>query len=180
MRVFLALDLPADIESQLVVQQFLMPIPRKIERSQFHITLCFLDEMRDAALETLHDDLRALRITPFDLSLAGFGIFGRAKPNAVWAAVVPSDPLARLAAKLERLGRQAGATIPARKFVPHITLGRFAPLIPDEAARLERAVISGAGFRAGPWGVNEMVLYQSTLQPDGPRYDELARYAFTD
>jgi 2'-5' RNA ligase len=178
MRVFVALELPSDVESQLVVQQFLMPIPRKVERAQFHITVCFLGEMRDEALEALHEDLMRLRVAPFELALAGFGIFGKAKPNSVWAAVVPSDPLARLAAKVERLGRAAGADVPARKFVPHITLGRFPAMGPEDAARLERAVINSAGFRAGPWEVGEMVLYQSTLTPDGPRYDVLMRYPF--
>jgi RNA 2',3'-cyclic 3'-phosphodiesterase len=179
MRVFLALEMPPDVESQLVVQQFLMPIPRKVARDQFHVTICFLNEMRENALEALHDDLQRIKIAPFALSLAGFGLFGKAKPNAVWAAVAPSAPLAHLAAKVERAGRLAGATLPARKFVPHITLGRFPAMPPEEAARLERAVINGAGFRAGPWDVAEMVLYQSTLLPDGPRYDELARYNLT-
>lgn len=176
MRVFVALDVPDDVQSQLVVQQFLMPVPRKVDRTQFHLTLCFMDEMRDDELEALHEGLLALRMAPFELALAGFGIFGKAKPNAVWAAGVPSDPLARLQAKVERVAREAGANMPARRFVPHITLGRFPAMQPEDAARLELAVISGAGFRAGPWMAQDMVLYQSTLTPDGPRYDVLMRY----
>lgn len=176
MRVFVALELPGDVESQLVVQQFLMPIPRKVERAQFHVTLCFMGEMRDEALEALHEGLLRLRMAPFELALAGFGMFGKARPSAVWAAVVPCDSLERLQAKVERAGRVAGAEIPARRFVPHVTLGRFPAMGPEDAARLERAVISGAGFRAGPWDVGEMVLYQSTLMPEGPRYDVLMRY----
>lgn len=180
MRVFVALDLPQDVESQLVVQQFLMPIPRKVDRAQFHLTLCFMGDMQDAALEALHEALLTLRMAPFDVALAGFGLFGKAKPHAVWAAVVPSDPLARLQAKIERMAREAGADIPARRFVPHVTLGRFPAMRPEDAARLELAVINGAGFRAGPWNVAEFVLYQSTLTPDGPRYDALMRYGLTD
>ena len=176
MRVFVALELPRDVESQLVVQQFLMPIPRKVERAQFHVTLCFMGEMRDEALEALHEGLLRLRMAPFELALAGFGMFGKARPSAVWAAVVPCEALGRLQAKVERAGRVAGAEIPARRFVPHVTLGRFPAMGPEDAARLERAVISGAGFRAGPWEVGEMVLYQSTLMPEGPRYDVLMRY----
>lgn len=177
MRVFVAINVPEAVESQLAVQQFLMPIPRKVERGQFHITLCFMGDMRDAELEALHEGLLRLRMPPFDVALAGFGMFGKAKPNAVWAAVVPSEPLARLQAKVERVAREAGAVVPARRFVPHVTLGRFAPMMAEEAARLELAVVRGAGFRAGPWEAGEMVLFQSTLLPEGPRYDELARYA---
>lgn len=180
MRVFVALNVPEDVESQLAVQQFLLPIPRKVGRDQFHITLAFMGEMRDEELEALHEGLLRLRMGRFDLSLAGFGMFGKTKPHSVWAAVAPSEPLDRLAAKVERLGRVAGAKIPARKFVPHVTLGRFAAMGFEEAAPLERAVIAGAGFRAGPWEVEEMVLYQSTLGPDGPRYDVLTRYPLGD
>lgn len=77
MRVFVALDVPSDVESQLVVQQFLMPIPRKVDRSQFHLTLCFMDEMRDAELEALHEGLMALRMAPFEVALAGSGFLAR-------------------------------------------------------------------------------------------------------
>jgi 2'-5' RNA ligase len=178
MRVFVALEMPSDVESQLAVQQFLMPIPRKVERSQFHITLCYFGEMRDEALEALHERLMTFRVAPFEVALAGFGLFGKAKPNAVWAGVVPSEPLAHLQAKVEHAGRAAGADVPVRRFVPHITLGRFAAMKGEDAARLELAVVNGAGFRAGPWSVAEMVLYQSTLLPEGPRYDELMRYPF--
>lgn len=179
MRVFVALDVPSDVESQLVVQQFLLPVPRKVDRAQFHLTLCFMDDMRDPELEALHEALLTLRMARFDVALAGFGMFGKAKPHTVWAAVVPSEPLARLQAKVERMARGAGADIPARRFVPHITLGRFPAMQGDDAARLELAVINGAGFRAGPWEAAEIVLYQSTLMPEGPRYDELMRYGLT-
>lgn len=176
MRVFVALDLPPEVESQLVVQQFLMPIPRKVERSQFHLTLAFMGEMREPDLEALHEALMRIKMPAFELSLTGFGIFGKAKPNSVWASVVPSAPLERLQAKVERAARLSGADIPVRRFVPHITLGRFPAMRPEDAARLELAVINGAGFRAGPWEVRDMVLYQSTLSSEGPRYDALARY----
>ncbi len=176
MRVFVALDLPGDVESQLAVQQFLLPIPRKVTRDQFHLTLAFLGEVRDDTLEAVHEGLLALRMPVFDLSLSGFGIFGKAKPVSVHAEVAPCPALERLQAKVERVARVAGVDVPARRFLPHVTLGRFPALQPEEAMRLERAVINGAGFRAGPWEVDEMVLYQSTLTPDGPRYDALAQY----
>ncbi|WP_050526149.1 RNA 2',3'-cyclic phosphodiesterase [Pseudorhodobacter aquimaris] len=179
MRVFVALNVPEDVKSQLAVQQFMLPIPRKTARDQFHITLAFMGDLHDQALEALDEGLTDLRMDAFDLSLAGFGLFGKARPNSVWAAVAPSEPLARLQAKVARAGRLAGAEIPARKFTPHITLGRFAPMGIEEAAPLERAVIAGAGFRAGPWAVDEMILFRSTLTADGPRYDVLAQYPLT-
>ncbi|MDN5786456.1 RNA 2',3'-cyclic phosphodiesterase [Pseudorhodobacter sp.] len=176
MRVFVALDVPHEVRSQLAVQQFLLPIPRKVDPAQFHLTLGFLGEQSDAVLEAVHEELLALRSAGFTLSLSGFGIFGKGKPHSVWAAVDPSEPLTHLQSKVERCARIAGVTLPACRFVPHVTLGRFAALNPEAATRLERAVVNGAGFRAGPWQASELVLYQSTLTPDGPRYDEAFRY----
>lgn len=177
MRVFLGLDLPSEVINALAVQQFLLPIPRRVDPDLFHLTLVFLGEMERCSLEALDDNLQRLRTPDFEVALAGLGLFGKDRPRAVWAGVVPSAPLAHLQGKLERMARQAGAEVPARRFAPHVTLGRFPAMMGPEAARLEHAVIEAAGFRAGPWRAGEVVLYQSHLGPKGARYEHLAHYA---
>ena len=72
--------------------------------------------------------------------------------------------------------RQAGVKTEARRFVPHITLGRFRPPGAEETMRLERAVVEQAGFRAGPLPVRDIVLFESTRLRDAARYEVLARY----
>lgn len=178
LRTFLAIPLPDPIRSALTVQQFLLPMPRRVEPAGFHLTLVFLGEQPDRVLEAAHEGFEALRMPAFDLELRGLGLFGGARPRAAYAALAPSDPLARLQAKAERVAHVAGASPESRRFVPHVTLGRFAPPPPDEALRLERAVVAGAGFRAGPFAVNRMVLYRSVPGPQGPQYDALADYPF--
>jgi 2'-5' RNA ligase len=177
-RAFLGLDLPDDIRSALAVQQFLLPLPRKVDPAQFHLTLVFLGEVPEPDLEAAHDAFIALKPAPFSLSLQGLGLFGGARPKMAWAGVAPSDPLIRLQAKAEQAARQVGLSPENRKFTPHITLGRFPP--PDFArtASLERA-IAETPFSAGPWQVQHMVLWQSHLGSKGARYDELARYPFS-
>jgi 2'-5' RNA ligase len=77
---------------------------------------------------------------------------------------------------VEAAARQAGVQTDARRFVPHITLGRFRPPGAEVAMRLERAVVDQGGFRAGPVPVREIVLFESIRLHDAARYSALAHY----
>lgn len=175
-RAFLALPLPEPVRSALRVQQFLLPLPRKLDPDSFHLTLVFLGEQPEPVLEAAHDAFAATKVPPFDLSLHGLGLFGGPKPRAAWAGTAPSDPLARLQVKLDRAARSAGIATEPRRFTPHVTLGRFPPPPPDETFRLERAIAAGATFATPPWQVDHFILYQSHQTKQGSAYTELARY----
>ncbi len=175
-RAFLGIDLPQSVRGALQVQQFLMPLPRKVEPENLHLTLVFLGEVPEPVLEAAHEGFEALREPSFTLELQGLGLFGKAKPHTAWAGVAPSAPLTRLQAKVETIARRAGCPIDARKFTPHVTLGRFPTPDPADLARLERAVALGAGFRTEPWDVTELALWRSHLTARGPQYEVLVRY----
>lgn len=175
-RAFVALDLPDEVRAALSVQQFLMPLPRKLDPASLHLTLAFLGDVSGEKLEASHERFAALQVPGFTVRLHGFGLFGGERPRAFWAGTEPSEPLAHLQAKVAQAARQAGCEVEARRFVPHVTLGRFPPPNRTQTMRLERAVVEGAGFAAGPWKVTDFWLLQSHLGPKGPRYDELARY----
>jgi 2'-5' RNA ligase len=175
-RAFLGIDLPLAVRGALQVQQFLLPLPRKVEPENLHLTLVFLGNCPEPALEAAHEGFEALRETGFPLSLQGLGLFGKAKPHTAWAGVAASDPLFHLQAKVETIARRAGCPVDARKFVPHVTLGRFPPPNQHDTARLERAVAMGTGFRSDPWEVSDLALWRSHLAARGPQYQVLARY----
>lgn len=178
-RAFVAIDLPDAVRSSLAVLQFLLPIPRKVEPEHFHLTLTFLGEVQDPALEAAHEAFQAIRAPGFDLGLSGVDLFGGAKPRVVWAGVDRSEPLMRLQAKVDHAARAAGIAVEGGRYVPHVTLGRIPAITAEETMRLERAVVAQTGFRAGPFAVRDFVLYESRPSPKGPRYDELARYPLT-
>lgn len=178
-RAFLGIALPDDIRSQLAVQQFLLPLPRKVTPEEFHLTLVFLGEVRPQVLEEAHDGFLTLRAPPLSLALQGIGHFGGERPRAVWAGVRPNDALDRLQARAERLARLAGCPVEHRKFVPHVTLGRFHPPPLAEALRLERAIVEHSGFVTRSWPVGELVLWESHLAVTAARYTVLARYPLT-
>jgi RNA 2',3'-cyclic 3'-phosphodiesterase len=176
-RAFLGLDPPEPVRAALTVQQFLLPLPRKSPPENLHLTLAFMGEVEEPLLEAAHEALQTLRPAPFELTLQGFGLFGGARPHTVWAGVTPSSPLNQLQARVEATLRRTGLSLEHRNFTPHITLGRFPALGFEAAARLERAIAT-TPFTAGPWEVQDMVLWQSHLTHSGPHYTELARYPF--
>jgi len=174
-RAFLAVPLPDDIRSALSVQQFLLPLPDSTDPEQFHLTLVFLGDCPDDVLEAAHDGFATLRSPGLTLTLQGFGLFGGMRPHTAWAGVQPSPALTHLQARAHRRAIEAGCALPRRRFVPHVTLGRFAPPPAPEAQRLERA-IALTPFSSRPFAVTDLHLIESTLSPKGARYDLLARY----
>ena len=175
-RAFLGIELPPTVCGALQVQQFLLPMPRKVDPESLHLTLVFLGDCPEPALETAHEGFQSLRERAFQLSLLGLGLFGKNKPRAAWAGVSPSPDLLHLQAKVETIARRAGCPIEARKYLPHITLGRFPPPPPPDAMRLERAIAMGQGFRTDPWEVTDLTLWRSHLTGKAPHYEVLARY----
>ncbi|MDP3194851.1 RNA 2',3'-cyclic phosphodiesterase [Tabrizicola sp.] len=175
-RAFLGIDLPLAVRGALQIQQFLLPMPRKVAPEDLHLTLIFLGDCPEIALDAAHEGFETLREPRFSLALQGLGLFGKDKPRVAWAGVAPSPELMHLQAKVETIARRAGCPIDARKFVPHVTLGRFQPPPPPDAMRLERAVAMGQGFRGDPWEVTELTLWRSHLTGKAPHYEMLARY----
>lgn len=175
MRLFAAIPLPEDLRDALARLQLMLPLPRRIPPENMHLTLSFLGEVPGDAAVDVDAALVALRAAPFDLTLKGVGLFGGARPRVAYAAVTPDPALMQLHARVDTAVRAAGLAPDARRYVPHITLGRFPPGAAD-APRLEQAVADLAAFRAGPVPVEAFCLFESHLGPKGPHYDELARY----
>ncbi|WP_417628746.1 RNA 2',3'-cyclic phosphodiesterase [Pararhodobacter aggregans] len=174
-RAFLALPLPEPILDRLTIAQHRLPLPRPLEPETFHITLVFLDRQPEPVLEDFHHALEAMaRYAPL-LRLDGLGSFGGNDPDAVFARIAGDARLSALHMRTARAAREVGIEVPGRKYVPHVTLGRFrkGEAQPEALARAMQAV---EPLTSNLWLAEEMVLYRSTLRPEGPVYDPLARY----
>ena len=177
MRCFLALPIPPDICRPLLQVQAMLDLPDDLTtlmpEESLHLTLAFLDEIDSYQMQAVHEAMEALRLPSLMLTLSGLDVFGGAKPHAVWAGVSDSPSLMAMQAKIETAARRAGVAIPARRFVPHVTLARLRRPNPDQARQIERSVVANIGFRAGPWPVDQFALYQSY---PGSQYQILAEY----
>lgn len=174
-RAFLALPVPEAIGHRLSLVQHKLPLPRPVAAENFHITLAFLDAQPGSVLEDLHLTLDGLRLPVPRLALQGLGTFGGAVPDNVHALIAADEGLSRLQAKVAQAVRRVGIALPARRFVPHVTLGRG----PHEAEALARAITAAGPVTSEVWSAPEMALYRSSLLKSGPVYDVLATYALT-
>ncbi len=178
MRVFLGLDVPMAIRSQLVLQQALMPVKRRQPPENFHITLVYLGESLPDQLDDLDTALSRLDVAPFWVQIAGLGLFGKAQAHNLHAKVTPTPDLIALREKLLRVARAAGFSPEARRFVPHVTLAYLAPgqfSQPD----LELAIVRDTSFRTEPFEVSDVVLYRAHQHRKGAQYDALERYSLS-
>ena len=175
-RAFVAITLPEAVRARLALLQHFLPLPRRVAPENMHITLVFLGEQPEDRLEELHHACAAIRAEPFALTLRGVGVFGGDKPRNVWVGVAPSPPLEHLQRKVETAARGAGIDVAARRFTPHVTLGRMRPHEAD-LVRLEHAIAACNDFRAEPFDVTEFALMRSHLGRKGAEYAALASYS---
>jgi 2'-5' RNA ligase len=148
---------------------------------QFHLTLAFLAEVPDRALDDLQDRLEraAARRTASTTSIAGGGAFpdvGRAR--VLWAGLdleqAPRVELSRLATGARAAASKAGVAVDGARFRPHVTVARLKR--PQEATAWVRLLDA---YRGPEWSVDEVRLVASYLGEgprNRPRHEEIASF----
>ena len=179
MRAFVAIDLPEEASGALERLQAALPVGRPVPPENFHLTLAFLGEQPEEALEELNLELEAIKQPPFELRFDGLGAFGGDRPRVLFADVAPNPALSGLRARIVKAVRRAGMAPPKKAFHPHVILARFGDrAAPDVTARLRRFVAETSASPAPGFPVAAFCLYASTLHPTGARHELLARYEF--
>jgi 2'-5' RNA ligase len=175
-RLFLALRPPEPIRDMLID---LMDGPEPLRwqsDEQLHCTLRFIGEVERPVAEDLAAALGQFRFEPFELRLSGVGRFARRRGGALWTGLVPHEPLAALANRLDRLCQHVGLPPERRAYHPHITLARWSGPEP----RLDPWLQQHAGLTSNAWSVNRFTLLESSLSRHGAHYAELAVFPDPD
>ncbi|GHG89163.1 RNA 2',3'-cyclic phosphodiesterase [Pseudodonghicola xiamenensis] len=178
MRAFLAIALSDAAIAALSRLQAGLPLGRPVAPENLHLTLAFLGDQPEEALEALHEELERLAVKPFTLHFTGLGRFGAAKPRLIFADVAPDPALLKLREDILRALRRAGLSAPKERFHPHVTLARLGG---NAGSGREAEVLQGFFERFGDTLLPEVPvtcfgLYRSVLHPKGARYDRLADY----
>lgn len=174
LRLFWAIDLPAEVKGLLAFLQargrMLAPQASWPDTRNLHLTLAFLGEVPKSQVKklleagreavSLHQRFR-LRTT----ELGGFPNSHTAR--VLWLGVEPEAATATLALELRRAMASLGQPTDEKPFKPHLTLARFKT--PMQVSLFER-VPSSIELE-----VNEVLLYQSQLQPKGSLYTCLGK-----
>ncbi len=182
MRLFLAVQLPAQVQERLGRVQDRLRDARAdvswVKPANLHITLKFLGEIEPKRLERLQPVLAetASRAAPFVVAIGGVGTFGGRVPRVVWAGIGNgAEPLGSLARAIEGGLARVGFPKEKRAFSAHLTLGRVrsATNLPHLTAVLRET----AAEHFGEAPVDRFALMQSELHPSGSIYAVLREFS---
>jgi 2'-5' RNA ligase len=182
-RVFLAVELPAALRERLAAaaEPLLAGVQgaRQVVEENLHVTLRFLGEVEDTALQALLGPLAAAagRVPAGTAQAEGWGAFpSPGKPRVVWCGIT------RGRERLEALEREVSAAIAphgfppeGRAYHPHITVARVRPGR-GRGRRARDAELAGrleAARSFGDFGVSRLTVFRSHLSPSGARYEGL-------
>jgi RNA 2',3'-cyclic 3'-phosphodiesterase len=178
MRVFLAIELPEPLVSELKTLQAQLPVGRKVPEENLHLTLAFLGDQPQELLEDLHFHLQRLDAPAFELTLDGLDCFGGRNPRGLVVMATKNRALEQLHLQVHSALHATGLQPGRNRFRPHVTLARFGRNMSEaDMHRLQGFLTGWLDYRVGPVVVHSFSLFQSTLGPGGAVHDILGQYS---
>ncbi|MCP4685628.1 MAG: RNA 2',3'-cyclic phosphodiesterase [bacterium] len=178
LRLFIALPLPSEVERKLgQVIEALQPHGAGVKWAKpgnIHLTVKFLGDADESLVPMISEGLDRV-VSRFGVikavidQLGGFPNLKR--PRVIWAgSSLGVSGAAKIAKQVDLAARQLGFAKEKRPFKAHLTLGRVRQgrSADDLAAHLD-------GYTMEPitMSLDRLVLFKSTLTPEGPIYDRL-------
>lgn len=140
-----------------------------------HVTLQFLGQASEEQLACVTARLREIRSRRVPVRIEGLGIFNRA--GIFHAGVRLTPELLALQQRVLAATRPCGFAPELRPYHPHITLARSKGRNGGKAlAALERAMEQSRPALAAEFLAGEFQLFESFPEPEGSRYEVLARF----
>ncbi len=153
-----------------------VPGARWQDDDQLHITLRFVGKVERFVAEDIALALSNVHSPPLELAIAGVSRFEqRGRTTALWAGVVPQDPLVQLHRKIDAALVRIGLSPEGRAYQPHITLARMNAA----SAAAERFVVDHAALTSPCFTLGHFLLFESRLGTDRASYSTIARYPLT-
>jgi RNA 2',3'-cyclic 3'-phosphodiesterase len=179
MRLFTAIDLPADVLANLESLIARLKPAARISWSpvaNLHLTTKFIGEWPEERLEELAAALRSLPARPtIPIAIEKLGFFPNPHaPRVFWAGVHAGDALAQLARETEDALATLGIAKEQRPYSPHLTLARIKT--PGKQPALLQAVAGLPSLDFGRFTADRFFLYRSRTAPSGSVYTQLAEF----
>jgi 2'-5' RNA ligase len=192
MRIFVALDVDDAIRQRILrfmegVSAF-APDARWVRPESLHVTLKFIGEKPQEAVEQIKQSLSSVRTEPVEMNFRGYGFFPTAKAARVfWVGIESGPQLAALAKAVDQALKALGIPQEEHAFTPHLTLARGGgrPGTPHrkkgDAAnsnflRLQEKLAAFPAPEFGTMAAHEFFLYQSQFAQGGSRYTKIASF----
>lgn len=154
---------------------------RWVAPANFHFTLKFLGDVEDEKIESVARALEGrLGLFPrFAINAKGLGVFPDLRRARVLWVGMEGKELGNLTAQVERTLEPLGFAREKRAFRPHLTVGRWRNLN-GSPAQLAKEIERWQGHEFGETRVEEVILFQSVLNPQGAVYRPLKVMALGD
>lgn len=159
-RLFAAIHLPGYVREALSQLEESIRGIRWTMPENYHLTLFFLDEVEDPAIEPVRQILRNIKVAPFFMPVKGLGCFpSKGDPTVLWAGVNGGHPHLfqlqhRITDALFSLGFDPGE----RVWQAHITLARCNGASPEVVRQFLKR---HPDFETAPVRVTDFGLYAS-------------------
>ena len=178
-RTFVAVFPPPEVRKALFQAAQNLPTSkdfRLVAQEKIHLTLKFLGDIPEDALDNLKQALQPIREkhSPFEVSTSAFGAFPSTnKARILWAGIeAGSQNLRTTAEDIENLLVPTGFERETRPYLPHLTLGQSR----SRQTKLHTPQTSPPPLRFTVSGID---LVKSAPGKNGIDYSTLATYLFT-
>jgi 2'-5' RNA ligase len=167
-RMFLALELPADVREAVLQLAVGVPGAYWYEDDQLHLTVRYLGRIDGRKIDSVVSAVRKLELPPFELTLAGVGFFPpRGEVESLWVGVNRSAELERLRSRVDGLATRLGIEPDRRRYQPHVTIARVEG---GHAPRMAEFLAGQALWKSRPFKVETLTLFSSRDREWGPEY----------
>jgi 2'-5' RNA ligase len=141
-----------------------------VKPQNIHLTIRFLGNISPPMVDVIHEEMKQVSFSPFDIELRGLGAFPRLnRPRVVWAGIKKgADELVDIIEQLEPRLRGLGFRPDAKGFSPHLTIARVRS--GRNRIQLGKAVGELKNHDFGVIRAECLRLKRSVLTPRGPIY----------
>jgi RNA 2',3'-cyclic 3'-phosphodiesterase len=174
-RLFVAVDFPDTIKTQLSALKTDIPTARWVSHEQMHLTLFFIGDTKQ--IQEIRDALTAVKTPSFDVVMRGVGRFppsDRKPPRVLWVGLENQPLLAQLHQTVATALTNIGFEADTRGFSPHVTLARLK--VERPLSQVAQFLEVNKDFYTPPIAINVFTLYSSQLSQQGARYTREAVY----
>ncbi|MCX7769817.1 MAG: RNA 2',3'-cyclic phosphodiesterase [Proteobacteria bacterium] len=189
LRLFLAIDIyESQIEKIKIVQKKLEELFPEIKWTKpetWHLTIKFFGETNKDKLNNIIEICKTVfrKYSNFDITLKDISAFPNLRmPRVIFIDTQIPEILHQIHEELEKKFEDLGFKREDRKFHPHLTLARIKDVkvfLKHNQQKIENIKEIGKEIYYN-LKVNEIVLYQSILSKEGPKYLKLAKFKLSD
>lgn len=146
-----------------------------VKPQNIHITMRFLGNISPRMVNPIHEKMKKVPFTPFDVEIKGLGAFPKLRyARVVWAGIRKgAEELINISNQLESRLRALGFKPDSKGFSPHLTIARVKT--GRNKAELIRFIQDMSDYEFGVVRADCLRLKRSVLTPRGPIYSTLRK-----